>query len=215
MLAAHPSLLRLLLWPSIATLLLNVGRLVGQLQGWVPPQSGGALSPFGITWLVPLFGGWFGWRLRRTGSTPRVRRAWSWALLALLVLLGAVVWRFAQVDRGDTSEAAFAALRGHVLIIVGVAVVLALLQFAIWPRLAATLLLYGLGARGTVVAITWLCKLEGWDTHYTKFGPAGIERGLTETLVSAAIAQLGCWVPFTIVGGMVVGCLVAGRRRTA
>ena len=49
-----------------------------------------------------------------------------------------------------------------------------------------------------------------------KFGPMGIEReGMGETLFSAAIAQIGFWVPFTIVGGVLAGCLAIGRRTAA
>ena len=65
-----------------------------------------------------------------------------------------------------------------------------------------------------MLAFTWLAKLQGWDTHYTKFGPPGIERdSMAETMTSAAIAQLGFWVPFTMIGGMVAGGLVARRRQ--
>ena len=55
--------------------------------------------------------------------------------------------------------------------------------------------------------LTWLAKHEGWDTHYTKFGPAGIERDLPGTLVSASIAQFGFWIPLTILGGTLAGTL--------
>lgn len=213
--ATNPLLLRLVLWPSVLTLLISIARLVTQVEGMTPTASGGGGVLLGITWLVFVFGGWFGWRLSRAGSAPRVRRAWLWALLTFLLMAGTVAWRFSQVDRGDTSEAAFAALRVHVGIGAGVAVLMALLQFVLWPRLATVLLVYGLCARVPVVALTWLAKHNGWDTHYTKFGPAGIERDMTETVLSASLAQFGFWVPFTIVAGTVVGCLVGGRRRTS
>ncbi|MBL9076283.1 MAG: hypothetical protein JNL08_02190 [Planctomycetes bacterium] len=208
-----PSTLRLLLVPTLVTLLVSVARLMAEVQGRVTNLSGGRGALLGITWLVFVFGGWFGWRLARLGSAPRVRRAWLWSLLSLVAIVGTAAWRFAQVDLQDRSETAFAALRGHVLVIAAVTTAAGLLQFVVWPRLAAVLLGYGLLARATVLALTWLAKQQGWDTHYTKFGPAGIERDLPATMLSATIAQIGFWVPFTIVGGMVVGCLVGGRRR--
>ena len=61
-------------------------------------------------------------------------------------------------------------------------------------------------------ALTWLAKSEGWNTHYTKFGPQGFERDLPSTLASASLAQLGMWVPLTVVFGCVVGTLFARRR---
>ena len=68
-------------------------------------------------------------------------------------------------------------------------------MFVVWHRLAWTLLLYAIPARVTVVAFTWLAKQNGWDTHYTKFGPAGIERPMGETIAAASLAQLGFWIP--------------------
>lgn len=210
-----PTLFRLLLLPSVLTLLVSIARLVSEVQGLGTTQSGGAGFWLGISWLAPVFGGWFGWRLARGGSAPTLSRAWLWALVALLAIVGTAVWQFSQIDRTDRTDAAMAPLRSVVLTIVAVAIPMALLQFAVWRRLATALLLYGLIARATVVALTWLAKSQGWDTHYQKFGPGGIEVDMERTLVSATIAQLGFWVPFTIVTGTLVGCLVGGRRRSA
>ena len=77
MLPAMPtsaSTFRLLLWPSLLTLALSLARVTAEVKGWLPPTSGGALHPLGITWCVFVFGAWFGWRLLRAGSQPRVRR---------------------------------------------------------------------------------------------------------------------------------------------
>jgi hypothetical protein len=210
-----PSLLRLLLWPTVLTLLVNVARLVVQLQGWTTTQSGGGGAWLGITWLGILCGAWFGWRLARAGSTARLQPAWPWPLLSFLAIVGAVLWGFSGIDRGDSSEAAFPALRSAVLTGVAVAVAGALVQFFVWSRLALVLLLYALFARFTVVFLTWLAKDRGWDTHYTKFGPGGIQRDMAGTIESAVTAQIGFWVPFTIVSGMFAGCIVAGRQRGA
>ena len=90
--------------------------------------------------------------------------------------------------------------------------VLAALAFAVWPRLAATLLVYGLPARATVVALTWVAKTNGWDTHHVKFGPQAFEYDLEGTVVSASLAQFGVWVPLTIVFGTFAGSWFARRR---
>lgn len=209
-----PSTLRLLLWPSLITLAISIARLVSEVNGWLTNVSGGRLLPLGITWCVFVFGGWMGWRLARAGAGPRCRRPWLWALLALLAAVGTVMWGFRPLLEADRSDATFALLREAVIRGVVVALVAGAAMFAVWPRLAWTLLLYGLGARGTVLAFTWLAKHQGWDTHYTKFGPPGIEReSMAETMTSAAIAQLGFWVPFTILGGVLAGSLLARRPK--
>lgn len=209
---SQPSILRLILWPTIATLLVNVARLVVEVQGAGTTASGGAGHWLGIVWLVFVFGGWFGWHLRRAGSAPTLRPAWIWALVALLAIAGTAVWQFSQIDRTDSSAEAMPPLRSAVLTIVAVAIPMALLQFAVWRRLALALLVYGCLARATVVGLTWLAKSNGWDTHYQKFGPGGIQVDMAATMVSATIAQLGFWVSFTIVGGVLAGAIVGGRR---
>lgn len=77
---ANAPLLRLIFWPSLVTLLVSIARLVAEVQGWTTTMSGGSGALLGITWLVFVFGGWFGWRFGRAGSAPRVRRAWLWSL---------------------------------------------------------------------------------------------------------------------------------------
>ena len=210
-----PPTLRLVLWPSLLTLVLSCVRLAGEVLGWLPATSGGALHPLGIGWGMLVFGGWFGWRLARGGSAPRVARAWAWAwpLVALSTIVATVVLMFGPLREAAPSEANFVLLRGGVLTIAAVALAGATTMFMVWPRLAWTLLVYGLLARATVVAMTWLAKTNAWNTHYTKFGPSGFERDLEDTLVGASLAQFGVWVPLTIVAGTLAGVCCAGRRR--
>ncbi|MGE3172055.1 MAG: hypothetical protein AB7O97_05465 [Planctomycetota bacterium] len=204
------SSLRMILWPSVLTLLVGIARLVAELQGWTTRQTGGALAPLGIVWLGFAFGGWFAWRLGRLGHGAPTRRRWIPALIALLVIVAVVGSQFAGVDRQDRSEAAFAALRHTVLLLCGVAIAAALLAAWAWPRLAWVMLLYAIPARLTVVAMTVLARQQGWDTHHVKFGPAGIEVPMADTAISATVAQLGFWVPFTVVSGVLVGTAFAG-----
>lgn len=207
----RPTTLRLLSWPLLLTLLLSIGRLVGEVQGSLGAASGGAGSPFGITWLLFVFGGWFGFRLRAQGSRPMMQPAWLWWGLLLALLVGAFVWFTRGVDLMGKDAATEAAVKDLVTTMAIVAVPTAGLCFAIWPRLAWTLLCYGLGARAMVLGITGLAKHMGWDTHYTKFGPAGFEYDMATTMTNAAVAQLGIWVPITMLAGGFVGSWF-GRR---
>ena len=210
--AERVSIGRLILWPSVITLLITAVRLIGEWQGWINRQSGGAGALLGIVWLVFVFGAWFGIRLSRSGSLPRPRRAWPYAALLLLALFGVAAWQFGPIASAG-AEVTFERLRAAVLAIMVFAVPIALVTFFLWPRLAMTMAIYGLIARAGVVAATAVAKAAGWDTHYTKFGPSGLEREFTDTIASAAIAQFGLWVPVTIVGGVFVGTLFARGKR--
>lgn len=209
--AAGPTTLRLILLPTILTLGITIARVVGELQGWVDTISGGIGVLLGISWLIPVVGAWFGWRLAKAGHLPRVQRAFWPMLLFALAIVGTAAWRFAPLDPKGTTEADLAALRLGVQWLAAVTSGAAVLTFLVWGRLAWTLLCYGLIARATVVGITWLAKTENWDTHYTKLGPAGIERPLADTMAATTLAQFGVWTSLTVVGGTLIGSLFARR----
>ena len=205
------STLRLILWPTVITALISAARLTAEVNGWVPPRSGGALHPLGISWLALASGAWFGARLRREDSRPRIWPAWPWAWIAFAAIVASIGWQFGPLLEADRSEVTFAQLRVAVLTLAGIASTAAIGMFVLWPRLAWTMLCYAVPARATVVAITWLAKQQGWETHYTKFGPPGIEADMPTTMLSAAIAQGGFWVPWTVVAGFVIGSMF-GRK---
>jgi hypothetical protein len=205
------SFVGLLAPPLLVTTALSAVRLLGEVQGWFHTHSGGRLHPLGITWCIFVFGAWFGWRLSRQGSAPRVRLPWLWALLAMAAAVAAAIHGFRPLVGADRSEATFGAVREAVVVIVTVTAIGGASMFLVWPRLAQLLLCYGLGARAVVLVLTWLAKGQGWDTHYTKFGPPGIEReSIGATMLAAGFAQLGFWVPFTILGGT-LAATVFGR----
>ena len=207
--------LRLILLPTLVTLAVSAMRLTGEVQGWVHSQSGGALHLLGISWLPFAFGPLFAVLLVRDGSRPRLRAAWPWGLIALGLLAAAVMWRFGPLLSATDSDETWAMLRSSVVVLVAIAVALAASKALVWPRLAWTLLCYAIPARVAVVAITWLAKHMEWETHYTKFGPPGMERDMGTTLVSASIAQLGFWTPYTIIAGFVFGAMIGRRGREA
>lgn len=210
----NPATLRLVLGPLLLTTVVSVTRLVGEVQGWISPRSGGALHPLGISWLAFVFGAWFAIRLRRSGSAPRLVWSRTVATLTLLGLAAAVAWQFRPFAGQPADDATFGRLRIAVLILVTLASAAATVAFLVWPRLAWTVLCYALPTRLVVFLLTWLAKARGWDTHYVKFGPPGIERDLPDTLLATALAQGGFWVPFTVVGGVAIGVWFA-RGRTA
>ncbi|MBL8752552.1 MAG: hypothetical protein JNK15_04560 [Planctomycetes bacterium] len=203
---------RPLLWPSLVTLALSIVRLLSEVQGWVTTASGGRGLPLGISWLIFVLGGYWGHRLARGDAGPRVARAWSWPLVAMLavVVTGLVLVR--PLVGAPHSEATWTQLRVAVLAMAGVTTLGAVAMFFAWPRLALLLLLYAIPARATVVGIALLAKDRGWDTHYTKFGPMGMERDAAESLVAVLASQVGFWIPLTIVGGVLAGSLFARRR---
>jgi hypothetical protein len=204
--------IRLLLWPTIITALVSTARLIAEVRGWISAQSGGALNPLGISWLALLFGGYFAIHLSRNGSRPRVQRAWLWAIVAFAAVTVSVGWQFGPFLEADQSEATFEKLRGAMLLLMAITTTTAIALLLVWPRLVWTMLCYALPARLLVVAFTWLAKHFEWSTHYTKFGPSGIERDMGDTMLSAALAQGGFWIPWTIVAGCLTGSFFAKRR---
>lgn len=203
---------RLILVPTLVTALVSAARLVAEVQGWISPQSGGALNPLGISWLAFVFGGYFALRISRLGSQPRRHPAWPWCLGAFVLIVVSIGWQFGPLLEADQSAETFQRVRGAVLVLAVIATTMAIVDFAIWPRLAVTMLCYAVPTRAIVIGITWLAKHNEWDTHYTKFGPPGIELDMTTTMVSATIAQGTFWIPWTIVAGFVTGSFFGKRR---
>jgi len=204
--------------PALLTLIVTIVRLVGELQGWNPrlfgTSAGGDGSVVGISWLVPVFGMWFGWKLRRTGSMVPLGLAALLYLLAVGVFAGGF-WLIQQL--GLTSipeEDKPGEMMGgnYFLMVMALA---ALVALAAWPRLTATLLLYGVLARLPVIAVTWLAIHNGWDTHYSKLAPNFVATSDVDRFYKLALAQATFW-PFAytpLVGGL-FGCLGAALSRS-
>ena len=211
---AKLSTTRLILLPSILTLGVSIARLACEVQGVIPPTSGGALSPLGIGWLILLFGGYFGFRLTRAGSTPNVAPPALWSLLLILAVLGVGYWLFKDIDPNNSSDSAFLMFAEKFLALIIALGCAALGTILLWTRLAWTLFCYGLFARAGVMVITWLAKYMDWDTHYTKLGPAGVTKDMMATLEATSIAQFGLWVPATVVFGAFLGGLFAKGKRS-
>ncbi|MEO6597565.1 MAG: hypothetical protein ABIP94_22710 [Planctomycetota bacterium] len=211
----------LVLVPAVVSLIVTILRLVGELQGWndqffsnVAP--GGEHKPgfVGISWLIPIFGFWFGFKLRRsTGQPPHAGKS------ALRFLIGAaiVIGGFFGLAAAGLIVVPNADAPGEpkgLEYALGLLVLAAIVMITAWPRLACVLVLYALLARIPVVAVTYFALQKGWDSHYTKLPvgttlPLGVDR-----FTFLAMPQMTVWIVATVMLGGLFGCLgavLAGR----
>ena len=207
--------LRLVYVPALVTLAVTALRLVGELQGWSPTffsrAAGGGGSLVGISWLVPLFGAWFGWSLARRGAGPRrLGRAFGSSVLAIVVLpLSGLV----------AARAGFGAMDLRTLYLYAVvALVGVVVAVRAWPALGRTLVVYGLAARVPVVLLMLAAMLGGWGTHYDVAPPGFPAMSVwAKWLVIGLLPQLTVWIWFTVAIGMLFGLAAGalGRRGSA
>jgi len=211
------SLGKVILVPAVITLAVTLLRLVGELQGWSPTffsrAPGGGGSPVGISWLVPVFGAWFGWALARAGTAPAsIGRALGLTVLAIAVVpaVGFAARALGLEERSLTTFGLYVA--GSIAgLVVGLRA---------WPALGRTLLAYAFAAR-VPVAIVMLAAIFGdWGTHYD--APPDPQfpamAPLAKWLTIGLLPQMTIWIWFTVVMGGLFGiaaAAVARRRRTA
>jgi hypothetical protein len=206
---------RLILVPAIITLAVTLLRLVGELQGWSPrlfsKEAGGGGALVGISWLVPVFGAWFGWKLAKAGHGPgAVGRALGLTLLglALVPVSGFLAAQLGVDQRSLTTLGLFA--------VVSVAGLLVALRA--WPALGRVLLAYGLAARIPVVLVMLAAILGDWGTHYDVPPPGAPEMsGLWKWFVIGVLPQMTIWLWYTVVIGGLFGIVAGaiGSRRAA
>ncbi len=200
--APAPPTVGLVLWPALLTLAVTALRLVGELRGWSPATfsrlAGGGLSPLGITWLAPIVGAYFGWRLARAGvASPHPARAFGVpaGALALGFLLGTLGERL--IRPSVTSTMALWAI-----VALGVAVA----ALAAWPALGRPLLAYAYAARLPVALVMALAMWKAWGTHYDARAPGfGTMPPLRVWLWTGLLPQTTIWVAWTVATGALGG----------
>jgi hypothetical protein len=207
---------QLILVPAIISLAVTLLRLVGELQGWSPVffsrAAGGGGAIVGISWLVLVFGAWFGWKLAKAGAGPAgVGRGLGLTLLALVILpvLGVVASRLKLDPLG----------RGTLVIYVVGSVAALAVGLQAWPALGRTLLAYAFAAR-IPVALLMLAAIYGnWGTHYDVAPPNLPAMGpLLKWFYIGFLPQFTIWIAFTVVVGSLFGIVagaIARRGRTA
>ncbi len=206
----RPSITQLILIPSVITLAITLLRLFGELNHWSStlfnPAPGGAGSLVGITWLAPIFGAYFAWKLAQRGDRPEhPGRTIVYALLGTVVVFAGAILAFA-------SNGSFSILRliaGLLLMMAAAAV-----QSSGWPSLFKTQLAYAYAARIPVLIVMFIAIQGNWGTHYDVVPPGFPEMGLwPKFLLIAFLPQMIFWTAFTVVTGLLFGGIVAALRR--
>ena len=177
-------------------LLITLVRFLGEYQGWYPAvfhtESGGGLSPLGITWLVPLFGFWFGRKLAHNGYRPGAPgRAVLLHVVGIAALVAVFAVAFRVVETWTT--------RG--IVVNAGAVACSLFALAAWGRAYFVNLTAGILARIPVIVVQFVAIQRGLDMHFAKGPPGSPEQ---DALFLLTLAQVGMW-PFgfcTLVGGL-------------
>lgn len=204
-----PRLLPLLLLAAGLTLLVTGVRLLGELDGWderwFSRDAGSPLNPFGIIWLVPVFGFLFGRRLAQGGHRPGSSVGLFAPLVGAAVLLGVAMYVGSRYEGTQLRDA------GRWLPYVGGG--LALLGLFSWPRAFVANLGYGLMARLPVVVVQYFDIQRGWQTHYGKVHPKLPTMTADERIAALTLAQAGFWLPLTILVGGVFAALGAATVR--
>lgn len=198
---------RMILVPALVTLGVTVLRVAGELASG--PSTlfsravGGGAAVVGIVWLVPVFGAWFARRLAMDDAASPGRTAgFAVAGLAAFAVLAA-----AGFARPVASLSQFA------LIAAGAWIGIAVARRG-WPRLADTLLAYGLAARVPVIVVILVAILNGWNTHYDSPPPGLPDLGpIARWTAIGVIPQLTIWMAFTVIVGALAGAAALALSR--
>lgn len=188
----------------LISLVVTLWRLTGELmawsESWFNPAAGGFGAIVGITWLAPLFGVYFAWKLSRNGRMPSNRgKAIGLATIGLLILFAGIMVQPSILQRSYPAGLIF-------IWLVGIAAAAAV--SSIWPELSKILLAYGLAVRIPVAVIMFLAMWGRWGTHYDAIPPGFPEMGWFGHFVWLGFfPQILLWVGFTIVTGMFFGVL--------
>jgi hypothetical protein len=205
----------LILIPSVITLAVTLLRLVGELQNWSPAlfgkAAGGGGSLVGISWLIPVFGFYFGWRLARLGhAAPSAGKVVGFSFLAI-----AAVFALGFVINWMKPSFIVALLLFCVASVAGV-----FLLLPTWPAFSRTALAYALAARIPVAIVMLVAIFANWGTHYDVAPPDAPQVDAMAPLVKwfwiGLLPQMTIWIFTTVVGGAVFAAIassIAARQK--
>lgn len=199
---------QLILVPAIISLAVTLLRLVGELQNWSPllfnASAGGGGALVGISWLVPIFGIYFAWKLAKSGNGPAsAGKVIGFAILAIVVVMG-ISFGIAAMFGQENLPALV--IMEFLVTAVGLAIVC-----KVWPELFKTLVAYAFAARVPVAILMFFAIMGKWGTHYDAL-PPNFPEGVgwfTTWVVIGLLPQLTVWICFTAVIGMLFGGITA------
>ncbi len=206
----------LILVPALITLAVTLLRLVGELQNWSPRffsrAAGGGFALVGISWLVPIFGIYFGIKLARAGGGP-ARAGVGIALMVLAIALVPLTGVVANLA-GMPMQGRRVGLLFDAASLVG-----AVIAWRGWPRLGRTLLAYALAARIPVAIVMLIAVYANWGTHYDVAPGLPAMSPFLKWVWIGLLPQMTIWIWFTLaIGGLfglVAGAIAARGQRTA
>jgi len=202
----------LLLLAGLVTAIVTAVRVVGEIQGWdpvwFPKEDGGGLPGVDIVWLVPLFGFLFGRRLAQGGSKPPFVASFFVPMFGVAVLVAAVALILGPGRSED--------LRANFHYLVNGAPIVALLALFAWPRACFVNLAYAVLARAPVLGVQYLdAQYPAWQTHYGKVHPDLPPMSADERMWLLMQAEVGVWIPLTVLLGGAFAALGASTVRKA
>jgi hypothetical protein len=209
----RPSILRLILIPSLITLAITILRLVGELEHWSPvlfnPEAGGGGALVGISWLPIILGPYFAFKLASSGDSPAsAGRVILFSLLGIAVIMGSAA--VGMLDKGPGTLLSMTALA------VGSIIALVLMARP-WPALFKTLIAYAYAARIPVAIVMLFAMYRNWGTHYDVPPPGDFPamHWFSRWLLIGAFPQLILWIAYTVIVGMLFGglAMLAFRRK--
>jgi len=201
---SYTSIFKLIFVPFLISLAITVLRLVGELQHWpvalFNPAAGGGGAVVGISWLIPIFGIYFAYKLVREGKGPASSgKAILFALLAIVVFAGGA----AVLGLSGVSPTA---LFGFLLFLAAAAI-----PALGWKDLFKVLLAYALSARIPVAILMFFAIQGDWHTHYDVAPPnfpADVST-MSKFIQIGLLPQLTLWIGFTVAVGALFGSIVA------
>ena len=210
------SVAKLIFIPAVITLAITILRLIGELQHWSTalfnPAPGGGGAVIGISWLPPILGMYFAWKLINAGEYPNT----STGRILLFAVLGIVLFFlgiFVAAGAGPGLASPLQVLGGLVLIVAAIA-----LQFPSWRKLFKVLLAYGYAARIPVAILMFFAIKGNWGTHYDVVPPNFPEMDwFKKYILFGFIPQMFSWIAFTVLTGVLTAGITAlflRRKRT-
>ena len=197
----QPRIAPILFAAGALTLLVTVVRAIGECSqwdaAWFSSEAGSPFNPFGIVWLVPVFGFLFGRRLAQSGGVPRFVTGFYVPMFGFSAMMGAA-FVLQEQFQGDQ-------LRTALTYFFYWAPALSLLALFAWPRAFVALLAYGIVARLPVMVVQYLDVQNGWQTHYGRVHPGLGMLSADDRVWLLTLAQAGFWIPFTVT----LGCACA------